>query len=56
MHENVVFPSCRETCWYQGCRWVMLNRARLCDEVPGLPWEVLPVLLDVWEPGNALHT
>ncbi|XP_017598434.1 PREDICTED: protein unc-119 homolog A [Corvus brachyrhynchos] len=30
----------------------MLNRARHCDDVPGLPWEVLPVLLDVWEPGN----
>lgn len=47
MHENVVFPSCYETCWYQGCRWVMLNRAKHCDDAPGLPWEVLPVLLDV---------
>lgn len=56
MHENVVFLSCCETGWYQGCRWVMLNRARRCDDVPGSPWEVLPVLLDVWEPGSALHT
>lgn len=46
MHENVVFLSCCETRWYRGCRWVMLSRARHCDGVPGLPWEVLPALLD----------